>query len=73
MFHSCGPFGQAPSQEWAESEASLPRRLTLGRRKLDLAGVEVEQACVYTHTHTHTHTEAHEHTHGQKLPAWIWG
>ena len=28
---------------------------TLGRRKLDLAGVEVEQACVYTHTHTHTH------------------
>ena len=55
LFHSCGPFGQAPSQEWAESEASLPRRVTLGRRKLDLAGVEVEQACVYTHTHTHTH------------------
>ena len=59
LFHSCGPFGQAPSQEWAESEASLPRRVTLGRRKLDLAGVEVEQACVYTHTHTHRHMNTH--------------
>ena len=59
------PIWASPSQERAESEVSLPRRVTLGRRKLDLAGVEVEQACVciHTYTHTHTHTQAHEHTH----------